>query len=204
MARSLEDILRDLQGGRDTDGNFHALFTRFYPQVYRYFSRKGMPPEDCRDLTQDVFFSVYKGIGAIQDHGHFVQWLFTIARNTFTNEVVRKHAQKRFALQRENGEVDLDQFASDESASSLQEMLDREKADKLLEALQTLPPQMRRCVHLRVVSNSSYEEIAAVLGVSVNTVKAHLHKARKALQEKLGTHFKAVEVDRRAADAERR
>jgi RNA polymerase sigma-70 factor (ECF subfamily) len=193
MARAVEDILRDIQHGRDNDASFHELFVRFYPQVYRFFLRKGIPPEDCRDLTQDVFFSVYKGIRSIQDQSHFVQWLFTIARNTFTNEVVRKHAQKRSALQQETGEMDLDQIAKEESPTALSNILDREKAEKLAEALTTLPPQMRRCVQLRA-ADSSYEEISVVLGVSINTVKAHLHKARKSLQEKLGSYFTSIDT----------
>jgi RNA polymerase sigma-70 factor (ECF subfamily) len=194
MARAVEDILRDLQRGHDNEANFHELFVRFYPQIYRFFLRKGIPPEDCRDLTQDVFFSVYKGIGSIQDQSHFVQWLFTIARNAFTNEVVRRHAQKRSVLQQETGEMDLDQIAREDSPTVLSSILDREKADKLAEALTTLPPQMRRCVQLRVAADSSYEEISVALGISINTVKAHLHKARKSLQEKLGSYFVGIDT----------
>jgi len=40
-----------------------------------------------------------------------------------------------------------------------------------------------------VTSDCTYEEIAAIMGISVNTVKAHLHKARKSLQQKLSSYF---------------
>jgi RNA polymerase sigma-70 factor (ECF subfamily) len=195
---AIEDLLRDFQQGRDREACFHVLFTRFYPQVCRFFIRKGMSPEDSRDLTQDVLFSVYKGLGAIQDESHFVSWLFTIARNTFTNELEKRHAKKRSGIhvlpKKGADEATLDDLPATATDDALQRMLDREKTEKLSAALETLPPQMRRCVQLRVAEDSSYQEIAVVLGISVNTVKAHLFKARKSLQEKLGSYFRGVEM----------
>lgn len=194
----LEDILRDFQAGRDREGCFRILFTRFYPQVYRFFLRKGMPPEDSTDLTQDVLFSVYRNLGTVQNESHFTGWLFRIARNAFTNELEKRHAKKRSAIyavpKKGSEDNDLDEIASPSAHNALQDMLDREKTDKLIGALETLPPQMRRCVQLRVAEDSTYEEIAVVLGISVNTVKAHLFKARKSLEEKLGSYFRGMDM----------
>jgi RNA polymerase sigma-70 factor, ECF subfamily len=197
---ALEDVLRDFRHGRNPEECFRALFTRFYPQVHRFFLRKGLPPEDASDLTQEVFFSVYKGLGAIQDETHFASWLFTIARNTFTNDLEKKHARKRSgihvlpATRDADDQADLDQLPSAAAGDALQDVLDREKTAKLTAALETLPRQMRRCVQLRVADDSSYEEIALVLGISINTVKAHLHKARKTLQERLAGYFGNIEL----------
>jgi RNA polymerase sigma-70 factor (ECF subfamily) len=197
---AVEDALRDFRHGRNREESFRALFLRYYPQVHRFFLRKGLPTEDASDLTQEVFFSVYKGLGDIQNEAHFASWLFTIARNTFTNDLEKKHARKRSGLhvmpRRESDDEvgDLDQLPSAAATDSLQQVLDREKTEKLTAALQTLPPQMRRCVQLRVAEDSTYEEIALVLGISVNTVKAHLHKARKTLQERLASYFAVPEL----------
>jgi DNA-directed RNA polymerase specialized sigma24 family protein len=48
---------------------------------------------------------------------------------------------------------------------------------------------MRRCAQLRVVQELSYAEIAALMGISVNTVKAHLHQAQKNLHAQLSSYF---------------
>jgi RNA polymerase sigma-70 factor, ECF subfamily len=196
---AVEDVLRDFRLGRNPEDSFRALFTHFYPQVYRFFVRKGLSPEDSKDLTQEVFFSVYKGLRDIQNETQFASWLFTIARNTFTNELEKRHAKKRSGIQvvrtQDSGEdTDLDHLPARAATDSLQHVLDREKTEKLAAALQTLPPQMRRCVQLRVAEDSTYEEIALVLGISVNTVKAHLHKARKTLQERLASYFAVGEL----------
>jgi RNA polymerase sigma-70 factor (ECF subfamily) len=72
--------------------------------------------------------------------------------------------------------------------------LEKEKLEKLREALVHLPQQMRHCAHLRVVHDLSYAEIAAVMGISVNTVKAHLHQAQKALRTQLSSYFEEIIV----------
>jgi RNA polymerase sigma factor (sigma-70 family) len=73
-------------------------------------------------------------------------------------------------------------------------VLEKERLKKLREAMQELPPQMQRAVYLRVVKELSVQEIAAVLNVSVNTVKSHLHQARRALKEKLSSVFGDVDL----------
>jgi RNA polymerase sigma factor (sigma-70 family) len=57
-----------------------------------------------------------------------------------------------------------------------------------------LPQQMRRCVTERVVGEASYEQIAERVGISINTVKAHLHRAKAELQKRLRPYFGEIEV----------
>jgi len=66
--------------------------------------------------------------------------------------------------------------------------------EKLREALVQLPQQMRRCAQLRVVHDLSYVEIAELMGISVNTVKAHLHQAQKALRAQLSPYFEEIKL----------
>jgi RNA polymerase sigma factor (sigma-70 family) len=64
-------------------------------------------------------------------------------------------------------------------------LLDEERWRALRRAVAELPEQMRDCLTLRLYHQLSYGEIAAVKKISVETVKAHLFRARKKLQEKL-------------------
>ena len=59
----------------------------------------------------------------------------------------------------------------------------------LSRAIAGLPPQMRRCVRLRVFQDLDYDEIAEVLQISPSTVKVQLFKARKRLQMELEDSF---------------
>lgn len=200
--RPTETIIRQLQRGQEWEENFRLLFERYYDQVYRFFRRKGLPSEDCRDLTQETFFSVYKGVGELRDAAQFESWLYRIAKNVYFNEMERRGAKKRTALQ-----VSLEEqwaqpserdpeiaWAGGGGGDPMEIVLEKERLKKLREAMQELPPQMQRAVYLRVVKELSVQEIAAVLNVSVNTVKSHLHQARRALKEKLSSVFGDVDL----------
>ncbi|HXF05039.1 MAG TPA: RNA polymerase sigma factor [Blastocatellia bacterium] len=197
-----EAILRELGQGLNVQENFRLLFERYYGPIYRFFRRKGMSPEDARDLTQEVFFSVYRGMGELRESARFEKWLYRIAKNTYINEMERRGAKKRTAAEISLEEI---QASTPESpfgapsgavatADPMETVLENEKLNKLREAIEQLPVQMRRCVYLRLVKEQSVQEIATILGISVNTVKAHLHQARKTLRERLSALFGEVEL----------
>src|SRR5262245_65790631 len=78
---SSQSYIRQLMTGRNVEESFLWLFRRYHSAVSRFFSRRGFSPEDCRDLTQDVFFAVYTGVRKLRSEGAFVGWLFSIAHN---------------------------------------------------------------------------------------------------------------------------
>ena len=160
-----------------------------------------MPPEDCRDLTQEVFVSVHRGLKDLRNDSQFNNWLFKIARNIFANELERRGAKKREGLvvPLEEKDTGLERRGSgrkttDPKNGPMEQLLEKERRHKLNEAIQGLPMQMRRSVQLRVLKGLSYAEIAAVMGVSTNTVKAHMHQARKVLRKDLGPYFNEIEL----------
>lgn len=186
--KSTETILEELRQGLSREANYRLLFERYHDQVYRFFRRRGMSQEDCRDLTQDVFVSVYKGLKGLRDQTHFHSWLFQIARNILKNELERRGAKKRTGakLTFEEQSVSAEPQDATQKASPMETLLEKERRKKLADAIEGLPPQMRRCIQLRVLKGLSVAEIASVMRISINTVKAHLHQARKALKEELG------------------
>ena len=161
-----------------------------------------MSPEDCRDLTQETLFSVYKGLKDLRQESQFESWMYKIAMNEYRNEIERRHAKKREASQVSLEEVENpseDQHLPARQvvapgADPMEALLDKEKLEKLRAALEELPEQMRRCAQLRVAKDLSYQEIASLMGISINTVKAHLHQAQKVLREKLSSYFSEVEI----------
>lgn len=194
-------LILDINQGRNVEDNFRALFERHYAQILRFFRRKGLDPEECRDLTQETFISVYKGMKDLRQPEQFESWLFAIAHNVWCSQIESRSAQKRTAtvlsLEWQGESEDHPPIAAtlaDKGADPLTVALEKEKLEKLREALQRLPPQMRRCALLRVVHELSYVEIAELLGISVNTVKAHLHQAQSALRVQLSADFQELKV----------
>ena len=183
--------------------SFRQLFERYFPQTHRFFHRKGFSSEDCRELAQETFLSVYKGLKGFRQESPFEHWLFAIAENIWRSELERRKARKRDAplvsldQEIEYGDDELSPLTAriaDPAPDQLDRTIEKEKSQKLHEALRRLPEQMQRCTELRVLHDLSYSEIAGLMNISINTVKAHLHQAKKELSELLKPYFGEVEL----------
>jgi RNA polymerase sigma-70 factor, ECF subfamily len=185
-------LIELIQAGIDVEENSRKLYELHYRKIIGFFRKKGFSPEESRDLTQEVFSRVFQAIDSFRRESRFERWLFEIAANAFRNELRRRKAEKRDAVElsidvspEEEGVPGAREPASGER-DTLEVMIEREGHAKLLAAFQELPPQMRTCCLLRYVRGLKYQEIAKVMKISIETVKAHLHQARKRLIEKLG------------------
>jgi len=183
-AESVQTIIEELQAGISVEENFRLLCEHFHRPLYHFFSKRGFPPQDCLDLTQETFLGIYRGIGTFRRDARFETWLFKVATNAF-----RKRLRWGMADKRAGEEVPLDTEPSGGTATG-EEMFQRERARLLREAIERLPEQMRKCLMLRVYHELKYREIATVLRLSPETVKVHLFQARKRLQEELGDYFR--------------
>lgn len=197
-------IFEELQEGSHREENFHRLFDLYYGRVFRFFAKRGIPPEDCRDLAQDTFIGIYRGIGAFRGEAELDAWIFKIAANLYRKRLRWGAAEKRAGIV-----VTLDGAAASHAAETLEEgpadlpaegdapdsrLLDRERSRLLRAAVQTLPDQMRNCLILRVYYDLKYREIAATLRISIETVKAHLFRARERIKESLGDYFEDLDL----------
>jgi RNA polymerase sigma-70 factor (ECF subfamily) len=184
-------LIEQIQAGINVEENCRKLFELHYRKIINFFRRHGFSVEESRDLTQEVFARVFQAIAGFRQDSRFERWLFKIATNIFRNELRRKKAEKRDAVELsitaspEDGDVPIMEPVSQEQ-SALDSMIKRERHGNLLLGLNELPPQMRTCCMLRYVRGLKYQEIATVMKISIETVKAHLHQARKRLIEKLG------------------
>lgn len=178
---------------------FAEVFATYAPAVSYFFARRGFPPEDCRDLTQETFLKAYRGLARFRDDADVRTWILSIAANVWKNALRSRQAVKRSAaktvplesLSVEEVPVDAEALGVGASRppSPLQDVLADERRRELRKAVAELPPRMRRCVRLRIDHGLKYGEIASILQVSVDTVKTQLHQARKRLREALGEYF---------------
>jgi RNA polymerase sigma-70 factor (ECF subfamily) len=201
--KTTEELAQEIKRGVNVEENFRQLFERRYAQIHRFFRRRGFSPEDSYELTQETFLSVYKGLKDFRQECSFDSWMFSIAANIFRSELERRKTQKRDALL-----ISLDQVTASETdeipplaerivdpkPDQLNRAIENEKSQQLHEAMQQLPKQMRLCTELRIVHDLPYKEIADLMGIEVNTVKAHLHQAKKHLDKKLRQYFDGIDI----------
>jgi RNA polymerase sigma factor (sigma-70 family) len=159
---------------------FRRLFERFHRPMERFFARRGVPPEDCRDLTQEALLGIYRGLEGWRPEARFSTWVFHIAATTYL-----KHLRSQAAAKRRGHEVPVEDASPSEPERQLDAVLGAERSRALRSAVAGLPDAMRRCLLLRIDQDLKYREIAAVLRVSPETVKAHLFQARRRLGSEL-------------------
>jgi RNA polymerase sigma-70 factor (ECF subfamily) len=163
------------------------LFPRYYRPVVAFFQNKGFTREESRDLAQETFLRVYRYRERFRGESSPVTWLFQIAANLYKNKLRSLAAQKRDAEEVPLDSTDARDPESEDDALEL--ILTEERSRLLREALEELPPQMKRAVMLRVTSDMKYREIAEEMEVSIETVKAHLYQARQHLRDRLSDYF---------------
>ena len=189
----LLELIRQIQAGIRVEENFEKLFRRFRPLVQSRFLHKGFSTEESKDLTQEVFFRVFKSIDTFRGDSRFERWLWEIADNIYLNELRRRKTEKRHGIEQSlDARVESDSGPSPAleipapDLSPEEQVLLQHDLKALRAAFQDLPDQMRRCCILRYEQGLKYQEIAVVMKISIETVKAHLHQARKRLTDLLG------------------
>lgn len=173
------------------------LYRQYYRPVVYFFARRGFSRDESCDLAQETFLRVYKNMETFRGESSEVTWLFQIAANLYKNTLRSHSTQKRdgleVPLELSGGGGMIDQACCCHEGDALDTLLIEERARILRKALEDLPPQMRQAVILRVDRDLKYREIAEVMRVSIETVKAHLYQARQHLRDKLADYFTDVE-----------
>jgi RNA polymerase sigma-70 factor, ECF subfamily len=186
--------------GIDPEESFRKIFHHYSRIIYKFFAKRGFNEAECEDLVQETFLRVHRNLDSFRGDSQFGTWLFQVSANVYKNELRSRMAQKRDAQEvaLDDGEPHGSQGSGmggtgvsleAEEDGALDGLLTVERSAILRRAMAELPPQMRRCVELRVNHDLKYREIAVLMGVSIDTVKAHLFQARQLLKAKLGSYF---------------
>lgn len=131
------------------------------------------------DIAQDVFLAVYRRIGSFRGQSSMRTWLIAITRNVALN--YRRMAFLRRAVLMARPETRAEADSAFPSAE--QEAMSRSFSEELWRTVMALPVKFREVLLLDVKHGLSLEEIAAVLGVPIGTVKSRLFRARRKVSE---------------------
>jgi RNA polymerase sigma-70 factor (ECF subfamily) len=163
-----EQLMLDAQAG--TAGSFDAIFERYRAPVWRFFRRRVTDDGRAEELAQDVFTAVLNALPRYRTAAAFRSYLFAIAYNVLQAD--RRKSGTTMA-QPLDGEMPAADTAEPESALWVRR------------ALAQLEPSDREILMLREYEQLSYQEIADVQRVPLNTVRSRLFRARMALKAAL-------------------
>jgi len=169
------------------DGNlaaFNSLVDRYQSIVFSLCYRLIGERTAAEDAAQETFLSAFRALHQFSG-GSFRGWLLRIATNCARDELRRR--MRRIPARSLAAETD-DDLAIDPPAPGADPALaldDRTLGPALEAALRSLPPDQREVVLLADVHGLQYEEIVAITGVTMGTVKSRLFRARERLRRAL-------------------
>lgn len=143
--------------------------------------------DDSMDVVQECFLRVFRALCSWKKKAKFATWLHRIAVNTAIDYIRReaKHQAKRRTFSGdESMDEEIERLAQGvETRTPLTELQQKELRMRIFQAVNQLAARQRRCFILRYFSGLDIREIAQVVGCGEGTVKRHLFRARKRLQQ---------------------
>lgn len=157
--------------------------------VYRVALRLSGSEAQAEDLAQETMLKAFRAWHQYRTGTNIRAWLLTILRNTFINEYRKNRRSPSVNIADiEAYTVFQDVQETDPEGRFFEEIID----DEVLRAIDSLGEEFRETLVLSDVEGLTYQEIAAITGVPVGTVKSRIFRARQALQRQL-YHY-AVEM----------
>lgn len=144
---------------------------------------------DAREIVQEAFLRVYKGLATFEGSSSFFTWLYRIVTN-LAIDLMRKPGRKAAELDEarsvdDEPDAPLALISRIDGADPLDVVRRKEIAERIQTALDALPPYHRAVILMREVEGMSYEEMAESMGVSKGTIMSRLFHARQKMQRAL-------------------
>ena len=173
-------VSQTLSGDREA---FGVLVHKYQEMVYAYAFQKVRNEEDAQDITQEVFWRAYHHLYQLRQPHRFRSWLYTIMSNQCKRQLmgVIKTRQRETALEEATDDALWIEPAHTTPTESWRVDLEQ--------ALSELPDDNRVAVSMFYMGDNSLKEISEFLGVSVNTVKSKLYRARQQLGNALSERY---------------
>ena len=165
-----------------------TLFTRNTRTLYQTALRVLGNPEDAEEALQEGLLSAYRNLPRFERRSQFSTWLTRIVINAALMRRRSKRSRPAVSLDdfASEGELPLAERFADEGPNPEQIYAGTELGDRVSSKLAEISPLLRTAFWLREIEGLSAEEAAQVLGVSRNTLKARLWRARQELAARLG------------------
>jgi len=154
---------------KDDSAAFRELFDRFYPMIYSFCYRACLDQSGAQDIAQETFIKAARALGTFRLGSSFKAWLYSVATNATRDWQRAKARQDR---------------VSEMMAETPPERTPTDQPDhsRLVEALQTLPDDLRLAIVLVYYEGMNHATAARVLGCAETTVSWRVFRAKRKLK----------------------
>lgn len=140
--------------------------------IFGYLIKCGCSKEEAEDIVQDSFVKAIEYMDGISSE-KLSSWLFTVALNNFRNSKKRENRirqvniDENHFLENLSNDVDIVEF-----------MLSKENSKEIRSCLESLKDEYRTLLIFKYDMELSYKEISRLIGISEDTIKTYLYRAR--------------------------
>ena len=161
-----------LKGDREAQKSLYdSLSPKMFPVCLRYMSSR----EEAEDVLQEGFVTLFSKLDSYSGAGSFEGW----ARKIFVNTALMQLRKNDVLKESEDLEGAWDISSQDPT------VIQNIGYQELLEIIESLPPGFRTVFNMYVIEGYSHKEIGEALGISENTSRSQLQRARMILQKKI-------------------
>ena len=177
---------------------FFIIVARYKNPMVNYLYRLLGDYETAVELAQEVFIRIFRSVQRYDPGQKFSTWIYKIATNLAIDEMRRRKRQHDRAIPLDFFHDNLTIPSSAMSAAigpakgpdPEEQVLLSEMQQKLMEAVHALPDEQKHIFILKEIVQKSLEEISAITGVKVGTLKSRLFRARLFLRDRLSEYLR--------------
>lgn len=190
MASDDTELIKQINNGNSIF--FEELVLRYDKQVLSIAFKYVRDEDDAKDIYQEVFLRVFRGLKNFKFKSEFSTWLFRVTTNVCITYKLKQKRHMLLSINEENENNDAPRYdiKSDDPESSPEEYTDSSEISKnIKEALEQLPPRQKMIFILKHYEGYKIKEIAAMMDIGEGTVKKYLFEAVHKLRELLKTVY---------------
>jgi RNA polymerase sigma-70 factor (ECF subfamily) len=164
--------------------SYGQLVNRYKDLVYTLAYRMLKHREEAEEVAQDAFVKVYRSLNKFKGDSKFSTWIYKVTYNTCLDRL--KKNKKHF------NDVPIDEYTEHKLETidnALEGMIKMERSDLIKRCINKLPSESSYLLTLYYFEELSLDEMSKIIGITSNTIKVKLYRARKKLAEILHQYF---------------
>ena len=170
--------------------DFTQVYKEFHPKILRYLERLTGDREEAKDLDQEVFLKVDKGLSKFEGRSSLSTWIYRIATNVSHDRFRSASFQKGKKQTLTDGFIeenkeDANVWTGEREASSDQQLEGKEMSSCINRYIYDLNEDYQKVLVLSEYEGLKNKEIANILGVTIDTIKIRIHRARTQLKKRM-------------------
>jgi RNA polymerase sigma-70 factor (ECF subfamily) len=180
--------------------DFEQIHEDFRPKIQRYLIRL-VGEQEAEDLTQEVFVKVSRALKNFRGESQLSTWIYRIATNAALDRFDSPSYQRAIQAQLAQDAIgddeveleDQDVWTGEKTPRLETEVMRQEMYECVWNRLEHLPANYRTVLLLSDMEGFTNNEVAEILGVSLDAVKIRLHRARARLRKDIETYCPPAE-----------